>query len=85
MATNFPIKCDRCPEFMYLRWEVGRNQSYECPYCSDRWAIVRINSSGGINSVSFTNRKDAAGNHQAVAIGRGLGALFNGLLRRKKG
>lgn len=48
MATNFPIKCDRCDEFLYLRWEVSRNQSCECPCCPDRWAIAWINKTGGI-------------------------------------
>ena len=84
MTTHFPISCDQCDTLMYLRWQISRNQSYECPVCPDRWAIVWINSSGGINTVRFTNRKDAKGNHQAIALGGIAGTLFDALFRRKR-
>jgi hypothetical protein len=84
MTTHFPIRCDRCGELMHFRWQVSRNQSYECPTCQDRWAIVWINSSGGINTVRHTNEKDAVGNHRAIAAGQILDSLTDRLFKRGK-
>ena len=84
MTNHFPIRCDSCGDLMYFRWQTSRNQSYECPTCSDRWAIVWINSSGGVNTVRYTNRKDAVGNHRAVAAGQILGNLIDLVFSRRK-
>lgn len=83
MATQFPIPCDCCPRLMLFKWEVGRNQTYKCPVCTDRWATVWVNSSGGVNTVSYTNREGATSNHRAVAVGQTLGALASMLFGRK--
>ena len=84
MSTH-PIRCDICREFMYLQSEIGkRNQAYRCPQCSDRWAIVRLNSLGGVNTVRHTNERDARGNDMAVAVGGLLGSLLADFINRRR-
>src|SRR4029079_8724350 len=83
MATPFPIRCDTCREFMLLRWVIGRNQSYECPSCADRWAIVSLYRSGGVNSVRYASEKGATINHMAIVGGELLGTLLKGFFSRK--
>lgn len=77
MATQFPIQCDICGNLMLLRQTITRHQSYECPRCADRWAIVWVNTSGGINTVRHTNGADASGSHKAHTIGALLASFFS--------
>lgn len=85
MSSHAPIRCDVCREFMYLNSEIGRRtQTYRCPECSDRWAIVRLNSLGGVSAVRHTNERNAQQYGAAVAVGGLLGNLLADFFNRKR-
>jgi transposase-like protein len=67
------IKCDQCEHPMLFQKGEGRMQAYRCFDCANRWAIVNLNSQGGVNSIAHLNERDANMRLMFYEAGRALG------------
>lgn len=85
MITTHYVKCDQCDEPMLLQSRIGRRtQTYKCHHCTDRWAFVRLNSQGGVNTVSYRNGRELTKDGLAVAAGLALGEVLSRTLKKKR-
>ena len=52
MANTHNIYCDQCNHLMNFSHEVSlRGRAYTCSICTDRWALVRLDSTRAVASI----------------------------------